>query len=139
MMTRDVEGPIDRMQIPPAQEDGVDQPSPAHAERSRRIEGARLAETVGEKAQRHLRARNKAKGSVWFGLGAFGVVGWSIAVPTLAGIALGLWIDFTWPGRLSWTLALMLAGVTVGAFNAWYWISQEQRAMEKEKGRRDGE
>ncbi len=101
--------------------------------------GDELAETVGAKAHRHLRAQDKAQGSVWFGLGAFGVIGWSIAVPTLAGIALGLWIDVTWPGRLSWTLALMLAGVTVGAFNAWYWISQEQRAMEKGKGRRDGE
>ena len=101
--------------------------------------GKELAETVGAKAQRHLRARDKARGSVWFGLGAFGLVGWSIAVPTLAGIALGLWIDFTWPGRFSWTLALMLAGVTVGAFNAWYWISQEQNAMEREKGRDDGE
>lgn len=101
--------------------------------------GDELAEAVGAKAHRHLRAQDKARGSVWFGLGAFGVIGWSIAVPTLAGIALGLWIDVTWPGHLSWTLALMLAGVTVGAFNAWYWISQEQRAMEKEKGRRDGE
>lgn len=101
--------------------------------------GEQLADTVGAKAQRHLRARGKARGSVWFGLGAFGVIGWSIAVPTLAGIALGLWIDVTWPGRLSWTLALMLAGVTLGAFNAWYWISQEQLAMEREKGERDGE
>src|SRR5690606_13754501 len=120
----------DRASLP----DAPREPGAAPAKR-----GDELAETVGAKAHRHLRAQDKARGSVWFGLGAFGVIGWSIAVPTLAGIALGLWIDFTWPGRLSWTLALMLAGVTVGAFNAWYWISQEQRAMEKEKGRRDGE
>lgn len=101
--------------------------------------GEQLADTVGAKAQRHLRARGKARGSVWFGLGAFGVIGWSIAVPTLAGIALGLWIDVTWPGRFSWTLALMLAGVTLGAFNAWYWISQEQHTMEREKGEHDRE
>ena len=98
-----------------------------------------LATTVGVKARRHIRARNKAEKSVWFGLGAFGVVGWSIAIPTLFGIAIGLWIDFNWPGRMSWTLALLLAGVTVGALNAWYWISQEQRSMEEEKGRHHDE
>jgi ATP synthase protein I len=112
------------------------QPATPHEKRRAGEEEAaesRLATTVGSKARRHAAARGKGDKSVWFGMGAFGVVGWSIAVPTLVGIALGLWIDFNWPGRMSWTLALLLAGVTIGAFNAWYWISQEQRTMERQK------
>ncbi len=41
--------------------------------------------------------------------------GWSIAVPTLIGIAIGLWIDHHWPSGYSWTFMLMLAGVALGA------------------------
>lgn len=97
-----------------------------------------LAETVGEKAERRLAARDKEEHSLWFGLGAFGVIGWSIAVPTLIGVAIGLWLDLVLPGPFSWALALLLAGVVVGCFNAWYWMSKEQKAMEFEtRERRD--
>lgn len=95
-----------------------------------------LIETVGEKALRRLAAQRKGRHSLWYGLGAFGVIGWSIAIPTVIGAALGLWLDRTWPGPFSWTLALLLAGVCVGIFNAWYWMSEEQQEMETEKTQR---
>jgi ATP synthase protein I len=95
-----------------------------------------LVETVGEKAERRLAARDKEERGLWFGLGAFGVIGWSIAIPTLIGVAIGLWLDLTWPSDFSWTLALLLAGVVLGCFNAWYWVSKEQHEMEAEKRRR---
>ena len=39
--------------------------------------------------------------------------------------------------RFSWTLALLLAGVTLGCFNAWYWVSGERKLIdEDEKGTR---
>jgi len=95
-----------------------------------------LIETVGDKARRRLAARQKSRHSLWYGLGAFGVIGWSVAIPTLIGAAIGLWLDVTWPAPFSWTLALLLAGVAVGIFNAWFWMSQEQRAMEAEKAQR---
>jgi ATP synthase protein I len=66
------------------------------------------------------------------GLGLFGLVGWSVAVPTLLGLVLGRWIDATWPSRISWTLTLLLAGVLVGCLNAWRWVSQERRAIEQQ-------
>lgn len=85
------------------------------------------ARTIADKARRLERSRRHGAGSAWYGLGMFGMVGWAVAVPILAGTALGRWIDGRWPGETSWTLALMLAGVFLGCLNAWYWISREGR------------
>ena len=96
-----------------------------------------LDDEVGQREERKLRARRAKDRTVWFGLGLFGVVGWSIAIPTLIGIGLGVWLDRTNPGRFSWTLALLLAGVTLGCMNAWYWVSGERELIdEDEKGAR---
>jgi len=38
------------------------------------------------------------------------VIGWSVAIPTLLGAALGLWLDQHYPGKHAWTLALLVAG-----------------------------
>jgi len=40
---------------------------------------------VGEQAARKLRAQKRTVQGVWFGLGMMGLVGWSVAVPTLGG------------------------------------------------------
>jgi len=82
---------------------------------------------IGRAAERRLKARRERRHGVWFGLGMFGLVGWSVAVPTLAGIALGWWLDRTMPERFSWTLALLLAGAVLGAMNAWFWVNRESR------------
>jgi ATP synthase protein I len=76
-------------------------------------------------------ARNPAPG-VWFGLGMMGLVGWSVAVPTLAGTALGLWLDQHHPGRHPWTLALLVLGLALGCLNAWRWLAQQGKAMEED-------
>lgn len=86
-----------------------------------------LLEAVDKKARRRLKARREARRSIWFGLGMFGLIGWAVAVPTLIGIAIGWWLDRKFPGPLSWTLTLLLAGVTVGCYQAWQWIEREGR------------
>lgn len=87
--------------------------------------GQPLGGEVGRRAARKRRAREKSRRTAWFGLGMFGLVGWSVAVPTVIGIAIGVWLDKRWPGEVSWTLTLLLIGVAVGCLNAWYWIRQE--------------
>lgn len=82
-------------------------------------------ETIARKARQMEEARRRHRESAWYGLGMFGLVGWSVAVPVVAGIALGVWIDGKWPGEVSWTLILLLAGAVLGAFNAWYWVQRE--------------
>lgn len=88
-------------------------------------EDVSMAETVGRKAARKLRARREGRRAVWFGLGMFGLVGWAVALPTVAGAALGLWLDARFPSRVSWTLTFLLAGAVLGTLNAWYWVRRE--------------
>jgi ATP synthase protein I len=86
----------------------------------------RFRDSVGRKAARKARARAEDDRSIFFWLGMFGMVGWAVAIPTLAGIALGLWLDRTWPAaRASWTLTFLLVGVALGVLNAWYWVRRE--------------
>ncbi len=84
-----------------------------------------LADTVRRKESRKARARREGKPGLAFGLGMFGVIGWSVTLPTLLGIALGVWIDGRTSGPYSWTLMLMIGGLILGCFNAWYWLRKE--------------
>lgn len=95
----------------------------------RRQREERLTRQVGERTQRKLRARDQQGRGVWFGLGMYGLVGWSVAMPTIVGVTLGIWLDRRAPGRVSWTLLLLLLGLGIGCWTAWYWISREQRAI----------
>ncbi|AEF98944.1 AtpZ/AtpI family protein [Methylomonas methanica] len=92
-----------------------------------------LADRIGHKAARHQRARERPKHGLWFGLGMFGLVGWSVAIPTVLGIALGIWLDRKWPGPPSWTLTLLFLGVILGCRNAWYWIERERHDNHTDK------
>lgn len=65
---------------------------------------ATFAAKVGAKAARKLKARRNGAQGVWFGLGMMGLIGWSVAVPTLLGAALGLWLDKHHPGTHAWTV-----------------------------------
>ncbi|GAA0405272.1 AtpZ/AtpI family protein [Cocleimonas flava] len=81
--------------------------------------------SVDRKADLKLRAQREKNHSVWFGLGMFGLVGWAVVVPTLIGVALGVWIDKHWPGPVSWTLNLLIIGLIAGCINAWVWVKKE--------------
>jgi ATP synthase protein I len=59
------------------------------------------------------------------GLGMFGAVGWAIVVPTVGGAFLGHWLDGVAPQGFSWTIALILGGVVLGAFLAARWINTD--------------
>jgi len=87
-----------------------------------------MGNAVGRKAERKLRARAERRHGLWFGIGMFGLVGWAVAVPTLTGVGLGIWLDSRFPLGFSWTLTGLGAGVLVGCLNAWWWINREGRA-----------
>lgn len=92
-----------------------------------------LSQKVGAKAVRKLRAQRHVTRTVWFGLGMMGLIGWSVAIPTLLGAALGIWLDKHHPGTHSWTLALLVVGLILGCVNAWHWVTKEDRAMRDEQ------
>ena len=70
-----------------------------------------LSREVGAKVARKLKARCNSTPGVWYGLGMMGLIGWSVAIPTLLGAAIGLWLDKQQLGQRSWTLALLVAGL----------------------------
>ena len=86
-----------------------------------------LARRIGRKAERRARSRREGHQRVWFGLGMFGLVGWAVAIPTLLGIAAGVWVDGHTGGPYSWTLMGLFLGVVLGCLNAWYWVRRESR------------
>lgn len=92
-----------------------------------------MARQVGEKARRKLKAQRNKSRTVWLGLGMMGLIGWSVAIPTLLGAALGLWLDEHYPASFSWTLTLLIVGLFIGCLNAWHWVEKEDRAMQEEQ------
>jgi predicted F0F1-ATPase subunit len=51
-----------------------------------------FAEEIGAKEKRKVKARQEKDRGIWFGLGMMGIIGWSVAIPTLIGVAIGVWI-----------------------------------------------
>ncbi|MFX0546360.1 AtpZ/AtpI family protein [Roseovarius sp. S1116L3] len=85
------------------------------------------AEDIARQAQRMKSRREHPGPSPLRGIGTFGMIGWSIAVPTVGGAFLGLWLDRVAPQSFNWTIALILGGVVVGIFIAIAWINKEGR------------
>ena len=92
-----------------------------------------LSRRVGIRAARKLKARRRGTQTVWSGLGMIGLVGWSVVVPTLAGAALGVWLDQHVPMKHSWTLMLLFIGLIIGCVNAWYWVDKEDKETHEER------
>ncbi len=88
-------------------------------------EGDRSAKDIGQRACRKKAARDDPGPSPLRGIGTFGMIGWTIAVPAVGGAFLGMWLDRAAPQAFSWTLALILGGVALGGFVAWGWIGKE--------------
>jgi len=88
-----------------------------------------FSQQVEKKERLKLKAIREKKQSVWFGLGMFGMVGWSVAVPTLLGAALGIWIDKKYPQSFSWTLTFLILGLLAGCLISWHWITKEHKEM----------
>ncbi len=86
-----------------------------------------MVNRVQAKQVRMLRARATHENAYWRAVALFGVVGWSVTVPTLAGVALGIWIDRVLPSPFSWTLTLLFVGLMIGCLNAWTHIKNDPK------------
>lgn len=94
---------------------------------------ADFARKVGALEVRKLRARRRGAQDIWFGLGMFGLIGWSVAIPTLLGVLAGAFMDKLFPGTHSWTLSLLIVGLFIGCLNAWHWVAKEEKAIREEE------
>lgn len=91
-----------------------------------------LEKALQEKERRRIRASRKRDNS-WFGLGMLGLVGWAFAIPMLAVVAVGIWLDTTYESVYSWSLMGVFVGAAIGGLNAWYWVRNEERKMEEDE------
>ena len=58
-------------------------------------------------------------------MGTFGLVGWTVAIPTLAGLALGVFLDNRTESERSVTIMFLVLVIALGCATAWYWIRRE--------------
>jgi len=93
----------------------------------------KLCDEIGVKERRKLRGRKQKGGEIRYGLGAFGLIGWTVALPTTLFTFLGVWLDRHHPVHFSWTLTLLVAGLAVGCLNAWYWINRERQDILRDR------
>ncbi|PCJ76115.1 MAG: ATPase F0F1 [Rhodobacteraceae bacterium] len=83
------------------------------------------ADDIGRRAERMKLVRDHPGPSPLTGIRTFGVIGWSIVVPTVGGAFFGHWLDRVAPQGFSWTIALILGGVVLGGLISWAWINKE--------------
>lgn len=84
----------------------------------------KLLEKIEKDCTKKIKSQEEGS-QIMFGLGLFGIVGWSITIPTVLGVALGVFLDKKFTQSFSWTITLLFAGIILGSFNAWRWIKEK--------------
>lgn len=97
------------------------------------LESNHLSNLIESRERRKLKERRKPKRGFWHGLGMFGLIGWSVVIPTLLGTYLGKWLDKRFHGTESWTLTFLIIGLAAGCYLAWFWLSKENKEIRKEE------
>lgn len=98
-------------------------------DRTSRPDLSPAAERMIRKVQTRQIQMERAKrqnNSFWNSVAMLGTIGWSVALPTLIGVAAGVWIDHRWPSRFSWALMLLMAGLVFGCTSVWLRIRKDQ-------------
>lgn len=85
----------------------------------------RFISRVASREERMVRRKKEGAPNVARAVALVGLIGWTVVLPMLIGIAIGTWIDHRWPSRFSWTLMLLVAGLAFGCWHAWDRIRQE--------------
>ena len=83
-----------------------------------------LVTETRKRSERHRRWREEGEEGVARRLAQIGILGWMIVTPTLVGLFTGRWLDRRVGGGLTWTGALLLAGLAVGCWSAWRWMHE---------------
>ncbi|MET4141701.1 AtpZ/AtpI family protein [Pedobacter sp. UYP1] len=94
-------------------------------DKSKKNDGDFFYRLISEKENQKLKSLGEKKRTEWFGLGMFGMVGWSVTVPTFLGTIGGIWLDKNYPQSFSWTITCLILGLGAGCFIAWNWINKQ--------------
>ncbi|MFP4375733.1 MAG: AtpZ/AtpI family protein [Spirochaetales bacterium] len=96
----------------------------------------RFAEKLKRDESRRMKAvRKREHGDRWAGLGMIGLVGWAFAIPMLAVLSVGIWLDTQTDSPFAWSLMAVFVGAFIGGLNAWYWVRHEEHNTNEEHER----
>lgn len=84
-----------------------------------------LLEEVQRQAGRRQRSLREGEPTLLRQLSTLGVLGWVIVLPMLLGLAGGRWLDHRLGTGITFSAALLLLGLAVGAVAAWRWMHQK--------------
>lgn len=88
---------------------------------------------ISIKEQRMIRARRLRPVGTWSAFHSMGAVGWLVSLPTVLGCFLGVWMDYSWPGPVSWTLTMLGVGLFIGCVLAGLWMTREKNRIIRER------
>jgi ATP synthase protein I len=80
-----------------------------------------------ERDVERLSRREPSAASFWRSLSVLGTVGWSIALPAVAGAWIGRRLDLRFESGVHFTLMLLFAGVIVGCVVAWRVVREHEK------------
>jgi ATP synthase protein I len=89
----------------------------------------RIARAARRAAERERNARDEPEPSLGSRLGQIGILGWSIVVPTLLGLAIGHWLDKHFHTGVFFAAPLLMAGAAFGLWSAWKWMHRQTRSQ----------
>lgn len=91
--------------------------------------GAHEADGVARAAHRAAvharRAREDPEPSLARRLGQIGILGWTIVLPTLLGLAGGRWLDRVAGTGVFFSAPLLMIGAAIGLWSAWKWMHRQ--------------
>ena len=90
-------------------------------------EDDRLKRAAREAVERDARAQDEPEPSLGSRLGQIGILGWTIVLPTLAGLAIGRGLDRVFGTRVFFSAPLLMLGAAAGLWFAWKWMHRQQR------------
>lgn len=90
-----------------------------------RVSADRVEHAARQAARRERAGREEPEPSLGARLGQIGILGWTIVVPTLLGLALGHWLDRYFGTRVFFSAPLLMIGAGVGLWSAWKWMHRQ--------------
>ncbi|MFT0168404.1 AtpZ/AtpI family protein [Paraburkholderia mimosarum] len=93
-------------------------------------ESNHMARAARDAAQREARGRAQPEPSLGSRLGQMGILGWTIVLPTLAGLAIGHMLDRLFGTRVFFSAPMLMLGAAAGLWFAWKWMRRQERSHE---------
>jgi ATP synthase protein I len=87
-----------------------------------------VARAARDAAGREARGREQPEPSLGSRLGQIGILGWTIVLPTFAGLAIGRAIDRLLGTRVLFSAPMVMLGAAAGLWFAWKWMHRQERS-----------